>query len=378
MKKRFIPSLLLLAKGTDLNFLPGFMALLLVVFIARCGGGSGGGGEAHHAPVISNLLYSPTSAIGGQGGGTVTVTWTVDFTDAGGDVNTLRITSSGGTDITTPITGISGQTSGTITGIFTVSTLSVGTYTFEVWVIDTKGNSSNKLSGIFTVTSGTAISVLASAPYPSHLVIKNNNLFWSDASNLNNVNKVPVTGGTIIPLAMKMGVPVNLTIYGQDIFWIEEQSGIASSGCVGQGVIRFLNRTSPDGIKTVLAEGDNCAGGTADIVVHDTGVYWVTSVSSPNTYSIKKVSVAGSDSITLVSTSKPIVAMTRDAIHLYWMEQFFPEPGVIKKMPLGGGSTTVVFTSELNPLIGDFTVYGTDIIRPVRLGFLLFHAASLK
>jgi len=127
------------------------MALLLVVFMAGCGGGGGGGeGESTHAPVISNLRFSPTFATFRQG--TVTVTGYIDFTDSEGDLATLRLTSSAaGVDITQPITGISGQTSGTIYGVFYVSTESVGTYTFEVWVIDSKGNSSNKLSGTFEI-----------------------------------------------------------------------------------------------------------------------------------------------------------------------------------------------------------------------------------
>ncbi len=172
MKKQFILSLFLLVRRFDLNFLLGFMALLLVFFMVGCGGG-GGGGEANHAPVISNLRFSPTSATFRQGGGSVTVTGYIDFTDSGGDLSIGRLTSpAAGVDITIPITGISGQTSGTIYGVFNVSTESIGTYTFEVWVIDSKGNNSNKLSGTFEIkiddtgtqwttrTSGTTASLM--------------------------------------------------------------------------------------------------------------------------------------------------------------------------------------------------------------------------
>ena len=125
-----------------------------MVLLEACGGGGGGGGggESIHAPVVSNLRFSPASATFGQGGGTVRVTGYIDFTDSGGDLDTFRLTSApAGIDITTPVTGISGQTSGTVYGVFNVSTESVGTYNFEVWVIDSKGNSSNKLSGTFEV-----------------------------------------------------------------------------------------------------------------------------------------------------------------------------------------------------------------------------------
>jgi len=123
-----------------------------VLFIAGCG--SSGGGDSNQAPVISNLLFSPSSASLGQEGGSVTVTGYVDFVDTDGDLATLRLTSSAGADMTIPITGFDGQTSGTINGGFSVSTESIGTYSFEVWLIDIQGNSSNKLSGTFEVKKG--------------------------------------------------------------------------------------------------------------------------------------------------------------------------------------------------------------------------------
>jgi hypothetical protein len=123
-----------------------------VLFIAGCG--SSGGGDSNQEPVISNLLFSPSSALLGQEDGSVTVTGYVDFVDTDGDLATLRITSSAGVDITIPITGIDGQTRGTINGIFDVSTESIGTYSFEVWLVDSQGNSSNKLSGTFEVKEG--------------------------------------------------------------------------------------------------------------------------------------------------------------------------------------------------------------------------------
>jgi hypothetical protein len=185
--------------------------------------------------------------------------------------------------------------------------------------------------GASIATSERVISTLVTAAlFPSHLIVKGNDLFWSDAGSLKNINKILVTGGDIIPLARRMGVPVNLIIYGQDIFWIDEQSGISLSGCAGSGVVWFLNKTSAGGITTVLAEGDNCDRGSTDILVDDTDVYWVNSSAGANTYTIKKVPIEGGASTALVSTINPIVAMARDGGSLYWIEQSGPQPGVIK------------------------------------------------
>jgi len=125
------------------------VVLLIAGSLTSCGDGGGGGGSST-APAISNLRFSPTSATFRQGGGTVAVTGYVDFTDPDGDISTLRLTSSAGADITSPVTGISG-TAGTLYGIFNVPRDSIGILTFEVWVIDGQGNSSNKLTGTFEI-----------------------------------------------------------------------------------------------------------------------------------------------------------------------------------------------------------------------------------
>jgi hypothetical protein len=226
-------------------------------------------------------------------------------------------------------------------------------------------------------SSGTNIEVLVSGvPFipgtitgtlQSHLVVRGTNLFWTESSETP-LRKISLAGGDITSLARKMGVPENPVVHGQDIFWIDARSGFSPSwgsggGCVGQGVIWILNKTSLDGTVTeALAWGDNCRWGTTDIVVHETDVYWVNSLVSPDTYTIEKVPISGGMSTTLVSTSTPITTMARDATHLYWQEEFFPDPGVIKKMPLGGGEITVVFASDFNPLVGGFVIHDTEIV----------------
>jgi hypothetical protein len=125
-------------------------ALLLV----NCGGGGGGGGSS--APTvntltISNLAYGPASAYF-SAGGTTSITGSINFNDSAGAVTAVRFTSSAGADLTIPVTGLAGRTSGTLQGSFTVSTAAVGNFTFQVWLVDATGLSSNHLTGTLSVS----------------------------------------------------------------------------------------------------------------------------------------------------------------------------------------------------------------------------------
>jgi hypothetical protein len=140
-----------LARKSSMNKpLTAFIAsLLFLLGLAACGGG-GGGEEPAHPPSISNLRYSPATALQAPNG-TVTISGTFDFTDAGGDIASIRLVSSGGVDLTMPTSALSGSKSGTGIGTFIVSADRIGRYTFELWATDSRGSSSNRLAGTFEV-----------------------------------------------------------------------------------------------------------------------------------------------------------------------------------------------------------------------------------
>jgi hypothetical protein len=102
-----------------------------------------------HPPVITNLRYSPISALQSPGG-LVTLTGTFDFSDAGANVAVLHLSSNSGPELTVPV-ALPGVTSGTLIGDFLVSIDLVGHYTFEIWLEDSAGNTSNHLGGTFDV-----------------------------------------------------------------------------------------------------------------------------------------------------------------------------------------------------------------------------------
>jgi hypothetical protein len=111
----------------------------------------GGGDQPKRAPSISNLNYAPATVYFNQGGGTATISGTLDFQDDAGAIGALRITTSTGSDQTIPTPGLTGHNSGTIQGTFDVSTSSVSDFTFKIWIVDGAGLSSNQLPGTFSV-----------------------------------------------------------------------------------------------------------------------------------------------------------------------------------------------------------------------------------
>jgi hypothetical protein len=80
----------------------------------------------------------------------------VSFEDDDGNVSDLIIDIIDPYDvqvdqITEPIEGFSGQTSGTVDFTLTIYAESPGDYTFEVYIMDERDNESNVLTGTFSV-----------------------------------------------------------------------------------------------------------------------------------------------------------------------------------------------------------------------------------
>lgn len=128
------------------------------LLIVSCGGGGGGGiGVGSNAPTISNLQFSPAGAYVNSGGGTGTLSATLDFIDPDGNIATMTISAFDSNGIlvdtqTGPIQGTGGVTSGTIGISGNVDITVLGVFTFKVYVTDSSGLKSNVLVGTFKVT----------------------------------------------------------------------------------------------------------------------------------------------------------------------------------------------------------------------------------
>lgn len=139
------------------NRLAYYMAAVMLA-IAGCGGGDGdsinyGGGAT---PVISASVFTPESARINDNGGQITVIATINFSDPDGDLRsaTINILDDAGNTITSQvitIANVDGVTSGTIQGVVTVSTTTVGDFTVRVFVTDSLNLQSNQLEGVFSV-----------------------------------------------------------------------------------------------------------------------------------------------------------------------------------------------------------------------------------
>jgi len=117
------------------------LLLVLVVGLMGCGGGGGGTTVTATPPAISSLRYTPVSATLNQGGGAITAVGAYDFIDTGADLAggsvTLKVYDHNNnlvSSATTPITGITTQTSGVLSGTATINTTVAGTMTFVLFI----------------------------------------------------------------------------------------------------------------------------------------------------------------------------------------------------------------------------------------------------
>ena len=126
------------------------------LFTGCGGGGGGGGGSSLDPPVISNLIYSPSSTTFRSGGGTIPLSVSLDISDTGGNLSTLNasVYDSAGQlvdSLTDPFQDAQGITSDTLLIYAEIDTTAVGKFTFQIYVTDTNGSSSNVLSGVFEI-----------------------------------------------------------------------------------------------------------------------------------------------------------------------------------------------------------------------------------
>jgi hypothetical protein len=179
--------------------------------LAGCGGGGSGDGDGSSSstPVISNLQFSPTALLQFDGDGTSFVSGTIDFSDPGRDLASLTLVTQGQT-LTTPIAGITGMASGSLQGVLTVDTATIGTYPFEVYVTDAGGRRSNSLTSTFAIRP-------------------------NDTGERWTVRSLPLPSGSAVTLRRVRWLASQFVAVGEGIFtspdgisWTERQGGVTS------------------------------------------------------------------------------------------------------------------------------------------------------
>jgi hypothetical protein len=131
------------------------MGLLVSTMLGMTG--CGGGSEQNiplTPPLVSNLQYNPTSLTVNT---PTNINWQFDFTDAGGDIATGTYTVYNPSSVavytkTINLTIPAGVKAGTEHGTTSnVTFVTVGTYTANMFVMDSVGANSNTLTATFTI-----------------------------------------------------------------------------------------------------------------------------------------------------------------------------------------------------------------------------------
>jgi hypothetical protein len=191
------------------------------------------------------------------------------------------------------------------------------------------------------------ISVLGFAPAPSRLVVRDDALYWLDASEVP-LNRLSLTDGGFTPYPA-FPIPEFAVSDGQDVYWVSANR---------------LYRTSLDGTATtLLQEGERDRGVTAAIVMDQTHVYWANSVpggacSPACTFEIIQVPKSGGAPTTLTTTSQTVVALAIAGGHLFWEEQRSGPVNAdgsigsaIRKVSIVDGTVTGLVDGRLNGII---------------------------
>jgi hypothetical protein len=306
-----------------------------MLVLGACGGGGGSGGGP---PPTYSLSGSIANAFSGAAVANVTI-------------------SIMGTQSANTTTNAMGQ--------YSVSGLATGTYTVTATLTGVTLTPSTRQVSIsnagatgedFLVIRGGQIASglqilppsFGSTGQPRASIIQSGGeLFFTDSTD-QPLKKVSLSTGIVTPLAMRFGSAENVVLRGQSVFWIDGGN---------------LYQTSLDTKSTtMLARGtrDLEAGVTADLVIDDTSIYWVNTVSSLScspscTWIIQRVPLDGSAPVTVATANRRVVALTSDADHLFWEEASL-EPlsagcqcgSKVQSVPKAGGAPLVLVDGTLN------------------------------
>jgi uncharacterized repeat protein (TIGR01451 family) len=306
---------------------------------------SGGNSPTPPPPTISNLTYGPNPVPVGADG-TVTENVSLNFTDSDGDLSTLNATmfDANGQQLfttSTPISGISGHTSGILSGSFVASINNVGVFTFRLSVTDLRGSESNRLSGtvqvVYPVPALTSInpsSIPINSPDTS-VSIMGSGFTPSSTMQVNNGNPISIDGGN--PSVLFFTIPA------ADLAALGQLSITVSNPGTAQSNALTINVT-PNPIPTVsqISPGGAAFGGPDFTLTVNGSNFVPTSVVQWNG-SGRPTTFTNSNQLTAAISAKDIQALGNSAVTV-----FNPAPG-------GGTSGAVTFTTFISLPTNDLT-----------------------
>lgn len=206
----------------------------------------------------------------------------------------------------------------------------------------------------FTIAPAITTGILAQAQQPTNLVQHGGMLFWTETGDAT-IMTVPVSGGPPLPLAWDFGIPDAIALYGQDIYWLSQE---------GQ-----INRTPLDGSSTekLAITNPRSTGDPTDLIVDVEGVYWVSGDSYYNRMIMSMPRSGGSATTLYTTTYLDIYGIAKDETSIYWVEYVGGTPPgepqyVIKKIPITGGTATILYPSVQRLMHGSIAISGNDLI----------------
>lgn len=180
------------------------------------------------------------------------------------------------------------------------------------------------------------VDILATDIVVSNLAVSGNDLILTGGGDFP-LKKLSVENGTTKPLAGWFNKAENVVLHGNQVYWID--SGRLNVTSLNDGTTTELTR----------APRDPNAPMTADMVIDDANVFWVTAAG------IQRVPLDGGLPVIVATNNRPIVDLVGDVDTLYW-EEAFSEPifdgcecgSTIKSIPKAGGTPTLLVDNRIN------------------------------
>ena len=278
-------------------------------------------------PTIANLTFDP-STITFKPNTTFFITGTFTFKDAASGVAEMWISSSYGGNLVVPLDPNS-ATSGTINGLIELLMPEApGIFTFEVWIVDGKGVSSNKLSGKVSIA------------------VDDNATKWHEASRQYALHRVVWGNGRYVAV----GEAGTIAISTDGEYWSPSASGTTATlyGVTWTGslyVATGTNKTiltSPDGTNwtvrmteksgitlygvassgtTIVAAGSEYNSRTVEIYTSNDGINWWNTYTEPLAGTINSVRWLGNEFVAV--GGYPLI-LHSSVTGANWIKQTFP------------------------------------------------------
>jgi hypothetical protein len=196
--------------------------------------------------------------------------------------------------------------------------------------------SANQTTNCGTVTLAPVLAGGRDTPW--QIAVDSTNVYWTERGSYTNsglVMKMDISSGTTTTLASGLADPVGIAIDGSYVYWTEY-----ADGATGLGSVKRISIGG--GVTTTLAPGISSPWG---IAVDGTNVYWAENLQSG---SINKMPKGGGSSTTLANGLLWPWAVAVDATSVYWTE-FVTNGGAVRKVSINGGGTTLLATSLYSP-----------------------------